>query len=343
MDTMHRDQPEPTPGNRDEQVPRVVVGVDGSPGARLALAWALSEAARRAATLLVLSAFPVEAYWLDPYFLDPDRIEAVRQETEARTRDAVGDVLHQPDVTAVPGAATVPVHVLAVPGPVVPSLVQHSSTADLLVVGSRGRGGVRSTVLGSVALHCAASADCPVVVVHPVSGGMHAGGSDGRLVVGLDEASQGRAALVAAIDEAVRRDARVQAVLAYEGPDYWSEMYAGLTPPPAQRRARALERARNLVEDVVAEDVARGRDHDVAVVEVLVQEGSAGEVLVREAAGAELLVVGSRSHSSLPAMLLGSVALHCAIHAPCPVMIVRPEPEPARPRAAVAATPAAHR
>ena len=337
VDTTHPQRPEPVPEDRGEPGQRVVVGVDGSPGARLALAWALSEAARRGATLLVLSAFPVESYWLDPYFLDPGRIEAVRQETETRSRDAVGEALREPEVAAVPGAAAVPVHVLAVPGPVAPALVQHSATADLLVVGSRGRGGVRSTVLGSVALHCAASADCPVVVVHPAAGGARTGASGPRVVVGLDDSPHGRAALSTAVAEAVRRDARVQAVLAYEVPNYWSEMYAALTPPPGERRAQALERARRLVEDVLTDDEARGPVHHEGLVDVSVQEGPAGEALIRDAAGAELLVVGSRSHGTLQGMLLGSVALHCAVHAPCPVMVVRPAARPARSRAAVAA------
>jgi nucleotide-binding universal stress UspA family protein len=48
-------------------------------------------------------------------------------------------------------------------------------------------------------------------------------------------------------------------------------------------------------------------------------------VLAERSAGAALLVVGSRSRSRLPGMLLGSVALHCVVHAQCPVMVVHPE------------------
>lgn len=333
MDTTHRPRPHPVEGDGGTHVQRVVVGVDGSPGARLALGWALCEAARRNATLLLLSAFPVEAYWLDPYFLDPARVEAVREQTEAGARAVVGEVLREPDVAAVPGTAAVPVHVLAVPGAAAPALVQHSATADLLVVGSRGRGGLRSTVLGSVALHCATSAHCPVVVVHPPSGSAPADADAPRVVVGLDGSPDGTAALLAAVVEAGHRGARVRAVRAYEAPNYWSDMYAALTPPPEERRARELERARGVVAGVLG-DAAQA-------VDVVVDEGPAGEVLVREAAGAELLVVGSRSRSALPGMLLGSVALHCAVHAPCPVVVVRPVVQPTPTQAGVAAVPAA--
>ena len=52
-------------------------------------------------------------------------------------------------------------------------------------------------------------------------------------------------------------------------------------------------------------------------------EGPAGEVLVHAAEGADLLVVGGRGHGAIRGMLLGSVALHCVVHAPGPVMVVR--------------------
>lgn len=332
MDLPTQRPPQPTAGG-DGHEQRIVVGVDGSAGARLALAWALPAAARRGATLVVLSAFPVEAYWLDPYAVDPGRIAPVRGDVEGRVHAEVDEVLRDPDVSAVPGTADVPVHVLAVPGPVAPVLVEHSVTADLLVVGSRGRGGLRSTVLGSVALHCAAHAVCPVVVVHPGPEDAREAAQVPRVVVGLDDSPCGRAALAGAVDEAGRRGARVQGVLAYEAPDHWSPLYEVRKQPPAQRGARALERARALVVDVLGDRAD--------AVDVTVQAGRAEEVLVGKADGAELLVVGSRSRSALLGTVLGSVALHCVIHAPCPVLVVRPAPEPAARRPAPAAEPAA--
>jgi nucleotide-binding universal stress UspA family protein len=47
-------------------------------------------------------------------------------------------------------------------------LVKRSAQAELLVVGSRGLGGLKGMVLGSVGHHCAAHAHCPVVIVHQV-------------------------------------------------------------------------------------------------------------------------------------------------------------------------------
>ncbi|MGY2002621.1 universal stress protein [Blastococcus sp. SYSU DS1024] len=313
--------------------PRIVVGVDGSPGARLALAWALAEAARRGAELLVLSSFPVEAIWLDPGYVDPRRVEAIREDTEDRARGLVEEVLGDPDVSAVAGTADVPVRVVAVPGPAAPNLVEHATRAELLVVGSRGRGGIRSTVLGSVALHCATHAACPVVVVHAAAGSAPEGATAPRVVVGLDDSPHAEAVLVTAVAAAARRGARVEAVLAYEEPNPWSEMYAVMTRAPGQSRARALEFARG----VVAEALGEGQ----SAVDVTVLEGPAGEMLARRAAGADLLVVGSRSRNTLTGMVLGSVALHCVIHAPCPVLVVRPGAAPAPRRTQAAAEPVA--
>jgi nucleotide-binding universal stress UspA family protein len=326
--------PHPEGAGRKEQ--RIVVGVDGSAGARLALEWALTAAARRGAALEVVSLFPAEVYWLDPGFLDSQSVEAIRSDTETRARGLVEEVLRDPDVSAVDGISQVRVGVVTIPGPVAPSLVHRAEGADLLVVGSRGRGGVRSTLLGSVALHCSAHAGCPVVVVHPAREESSPVPSDRpRVVVGLDDTSHAKAALVTAVAEAARLGARIDAVLAYEAPNYWSDMYAVTAPPLGESRTQARQRG----EAIVASVLGPGQIEPDAV-RVLAMEGPAGFALVRHAAGAELLVVGSRSRSTLPGMVLGSVALHCVVHAPCPVMVVRPVPQGTGPGRTVAAASA---
>jgi nucleotide-binding universal stress UspA family protein len=306
---------------------RIVVGIDGSDGARGALTWALTEAAHRGAALEVVSAFPVDFYWTDAYLVDRGRIDAIRSETEKRLGAMIDEVRQDPAVAGLPGADAVDVRVLVVGGAPAAHLVQRSEGAALLVVGSRGRGPVRSTVAGSVALHCSAHAKCPVVVVHP---GTAPAEEPPRVVVGLDDSEPGRAALAAAVAQAASPAARVDAVVAYEDASYWIDLY-GVTPPPigeTQQRARARARGEAVVAEVVGAEVL-----EQAVVRVVAVEGHPGQVLVREAAGARLLVVGSRSRNQLEGVVLGSVALHCVMHAPCPVLVVRtPADRSAEPR-----------
>jgi nucleotide-binding universal stress UspA family protein len=280
----------------------VVVGVDGSPGARAALVWALADAARRGARLQVVSAFPVETYWGDPMLMDERRIEAVRADTEERVRALVDEVRSQ-------SSADVDVDVTVVPGPAAHGMLAAAEGAALLVVGSRGRGSVRSTVLGSVALHAVTHARCPVVVVHPR---LDSGAAPPRVVVGVDGSDGSRQALAVAVAEAGRLDAEVTAIAAYTVRSYWSGAYQAVVPPVERLR----ESVRNDAEAMVAE-VGGG-----TTVRVLPVEGPAGDTLVRAAEGADLLVVGGRGRGAVRGILLGSVALHCVVHAPCPVMVV---------------------
>jgi nucleotide-binding universal stress UspA family protein len=304
-----------------------VVGVDGSPGARAALVWALAAAARSGDAVEVVSAFPVDDYWADPYLVDTRRIETVRSDTEARARAFVAEAMSDPWVTAVPRTAAVDVHVVVAAGAPAEHLVARAAGARLLVVGSRGRGGVRSTLLGSVALHCSAHAPCPVVVVHAPLRPMAA-----RIVVGVDGSAVSRTALRRAVDEARRTGAEVEAVMAAQPVTYWSDL--AVVPPVEDLVEQTRRRAERFAVDVLGEPLPQG-------VDVVVEVGTPAEVLARRAEGAVLLVVGSRSRSRLAGMLLGSVALHSVVHATCPVMVVHPEPSRGAPEEQTAAQPAA--
>jgi nucleotide-binding universal stress UspA family protein len=319
---------------RETTRPRVVVGVDGSPGARAALVQAWLGAARRGADLDVVSVFPTLPSWFGgPPPAEPGDA-AIRADTEARARAFVDEAGRDP---AVAGAGAVGVRVRAVPGLVAEALVEAAADADLLVVGSRGRGEVRSAVLGSVALHCVTHARGPVEVVHAAPAAEASG-----VVVGVDGSAESLAALRTAIDEAAWTGAPVRVLAAYEVGNLWSDMYA-VTGPEKQRAHDALqERVTGAVAEVraalPAEVAAR-----VPAVTPEVWEGPASDVLVAASEGAELLVVGSRGHGALRGLLLGSVALRCVVHGRCPVLVVHPRrravPEPAsEPRPAMAQT-----
>ncbi|WP_166518262.1 universal stress protein [Candidatus Blastococcus massiliensis] len=290
---------------------RTVVGVDGSPGAREALAWALADAARRGVPLEAVSSFPVELHLSDPFLLDEGQLEAVRADTLERARAQVEQV------RAETGHTEVPVDVLAVAGPPAPMLLAASEDAGMLVVGSRGRGAVRSLVLGSVALSSVTHARVPVVVVHAGADdgeGAGAGTEPLRVVVGLDGSAASGIALERAAREAQLLGAELVAVAAYSAAAYWSDAYAVALPPPEQLAGEVRAGAE--------QQVAAARIPDGLSVRVECLEGPAGDVLVEAAAGARLLVVGGHGQGAVRGLLMGSVALHCVLAGRCPVMVV---------------------
>jgi nucleotide-binding universal stress UspA family protein len=321
----------------DEGVGRVVVGVDGSDGARAALVWGLGEAARRGSALLVVSAFPVDVYWMDAYLLDERRVDGARTHTEARVRQLLDEVRRDPAITAVPGAADVATDVVVAAGAPAEHLVGLARPRDLLVVGSRGRGAVRGALLGSVALHCVTHARCPVVVVHRAPPPRQDGARP-VVVVGVDGSTASRAALAVAAEQASRQDGRVQAVAVAEPPDVWA-VADGLMPVSSgEGLAATRAAATDAIGTVLGPEDAPGR----VPVELITVEGSPAHELVERAAAADLLVVGSRGRATLPGLLLGSVALRAVVRSTTPVMVVHPSPTErsadAGSRPAVAAT-----
>lgn len=309
----------PSSAGRARRRPRLVVGVDGSAGSRAALAHALTTAARRGADVEVVSTYPLMLSWTGGAAVELSAVDVIGEDTESRTREFVAEVRRDPAVAVVPGVAEVPVTLRVGVGPAAQELVDRSRHADLLVVGSRGRGAVRSALLGSVALHCATHAHCPVVVVRPTAVGRP---QQSRIVVGVDGSDRSRAALVAAVDEAGRRGADVVAVAAYQRADQWTDLAAVPTPSVDEIRADV----RRAAEDMVREVLAATRQPGVPVPHVRVEamRGAAADLLVEVADEADLLVVGSRGRGALRGLLLGSVALHCVLHATCPVMVVHP-------------------
>ncbi|GAA4759901.1 universal stress protein [Actinomycetospora chibensis] len=143
-----------------EQMPLVVVGVDGSEHGDAALRTALREAARLGGRLEVVSAWERRGLTLAEYLDLPLGEEGELQaELDRRARAQVDRVMAtEPD-------HGVDVQVRAHAGHPTEVLLEAARDADLLVVGHRGRGAFRSVALGSVGLGCVLHAPCPVLVV----------------------------------------------------------------------------------------------------------------------------------------------------------------------------------
>ena len=296
---------------------RVVVGVDRSPASRDALRYALAAAARSGASVEAVATYPPPRPWAS--LRSPADPGVLFTETTRRTTAFLADVLGSVSVAESPELRAVAAHVFVSEGPAAAVLLERAKGARLLVVGSHGHGPVHSALLGSVALHCATQADCPVVVVHAESGGS---GTRPEVVVGIDGSPYSRAALLTGLEEAGRRGGTVEAVAAYGSHDEWTDLYS-YAPGGPGGIAADVERGARTMTDEVTESVRAAGGHPVAVRTVVV-EGHAADVLVQRSSDAQLLVLGSRGLSGVRGLLLGSVTLRCLARAACPVMVVRP-------------------
>jgi nucleotide-binding universal stress UspA family protein len=139
-------------------MPGIIVGIDGSTRSRQALEWAVNEAAVRHAPLTVLTVHQALAnYWGGPVLAGQDltlRDREAAQEEADSVLEKFGEEERPPSVT-----------VRAVLGAPAEELLIAAEDADLLVVGSRGAGGFKRLLLGSVSSQVAHHAHCPVVVI----------------------------------------------------------------------------------------------------------------------------------------------------------------------------------
>jgi nucleotide-binding universal stress UspA family protein len=271
----------------------IIVGYDRSTGSTEALDWAVYEARLRSAPLTVCHVWnpqPVTAAGAgvpDPVHEEAERILA--------------EGLRHAQASAAPGAQVRP---LLASGPAARVLCEQSAEADLVVVGSRGAGGLPGLLLGSVGLQVAAHAQAAVTVVRgrwrPMPGQYPA-----PVIVGADGSPEAQAALEFAIAEAALRDAPLIALCA----PCDSGGVVGI--------ARSVEAA-----FAAAVDQVQAAHPDV-VVQRKVVPGAPRSALLTAAARGQLLVVGARGRGGLQEMTLGSVSLVLLHHAGCPVTVVR--------------------
>jgi nucleotide-binding universal stress UspA family protein len=143
------------------------------------------------------------------------------------------------------------------------------------------------------------------------------------VVVGLDGSANARAALAFAIDEAVMRRSSLRVIAAVQLPDYGLASLTMLELPSPDKLVNDIrEAAQSRVDELVA---AYGEGAGGVSIAVEAVAGHPGDVLCGAADGAELLVIGHRGRGASASRLIGSVGLHCVLHANCPVTVVRPD------------------
>ncbi len=135
----------------------IVVGIDDSEGARAALRWALDEGERTGAAVSVVHAWQLQLAWIDEFSDGVPLMLATARDVAQRTLDTVLGEIDVPEGLEVRGAI--------VEGEAVQVLLDAAKDADLLVVGTRGRGQLAGLLLGSVSQRCVERSPRPVVVV----------------------------------------------------------------------------------------------------------------------------------------------------------------------------------
>lgn len=144
---------------------RVVCALDGSPSSKSALAFAVEEAELRAVPLeCVVAHATLSARWSGDARLATTLRQDQADEMQALARQLL-DAVTADRGTPIP----VPTSVALLNGPPAEVIEDHLRAGDLLVIGSRGLGGVRRLLLGSVSGALVQTAPCPVVVIRPTS------------------------------------------------------------------------------------------------------------------------------------------------------------------------------
>ncbi len=268
------------------------MGADGSAASAAAVAWATRDAAMRKVSLtlvhVVTPVAPTVAPWPEipvggDFFSWQDE-EAKRILEEARK--TVAESSHD--------AAPPMVHSAVLHGGVVPTMVDLSKDADMIVVGSHGHGAFSRALLGSVSTGLVHHAHCPVAVIHDDAPAVPA---DAPVLVGVDASPASLSAIEIAFDEASRRGVDLVALHAWR--DVTMLEMPGLDAEAMEEQAR----------EALAERLAGFQEGypDVTVRRVVVCDQPARQ-LVEHAKGAQLVVVGSHGRGGFVGMLLGSVS-----------------------------------
>lgn len=286
---------------------RIVVGIDGSSSSLAALRWAAQEARARGSTVrAVLVAGALDAHGR----IVGERVDAGHAQREARGElDALVDAA----LAGSPPEDARDVEREVVVGLPAPALLDAAADADLLVVGSRGLGGFRGLLLGSVSRAVMQRARCPVVVVR--EGAEHVTGNH-RVVVGVDGSPQAAVALDWAFDAAALRGAQVEIVSTWA---LRSELHDRMSVSPVDP-APLEDVAHWAIDKAVASAGTTALD-----VRRTVAFGSPAAAILDAAQHADLVVLGSRGLGEFSGWALGSVSHHVAQHAPCPVVVLPPD------------------
>ena len=289
---------------------RIVVGYDGSPSSEAAALWGCTEARTHGRGLVLLTALtpPVATGGLG-VGLPPglDILDAMEQGARAELDAACARLADGPGA----GLAIEAAVAVGSPSGV---LLEASETASMLVLGTRGHGGFRGLLLGSVSGQVAAHAACAVAVVR---GQSVAAPTD--VVVGIDGSAAAESALAYAFAAASARGLGIVAVHAWDVPAY-DLLVVPNGPVPIPLNDVADDEVRMTAEVLAG---FRAEYPDVRVEERLVRSQPVKAIL-GSCDHAAMVVVGTHGHGPAVGALLGSVSNGLLHKATVPVVVVPP-------------------
>ncbi len=286
---------------------RIVVGTDGSASGDEAVRFAAGEAAASGASLEIIHVWP------EPATVSPGAVGAPQAvNRKPGERDAEEMIAHAATIaSSVAPDITVAREPMA--GDTVEVLVDAAADADLLVVGSRGRGDLKSLVLGSVSHGVLHHAKCPVAVVH------HPSTPGGPVVAGADGTDEGMAAVRYAAHAAARRGTFLHIVHAWH-----VSTPVALGPMAVAAPSMVDSQAVSEAADGVVDRARAAAGEAVPGLEITgsADEGIAVDVLEAASKGASMLVLGSHGRGDLAALVMGSTSHGLIRAASCPVVCV---------------------
>ncbi len=284
----------------------VVVGVDGSASAKVAVDWAAREAALRDVVLTVVYVQSPPTVWMSPETPLPAGLVERGEEFGRRILDDAVEVAR-----AATDSDSLQIDTEVVTGPTVPTLADLSKDARMIVVGSRGMGAVARRILGSASLGLLHHAQCPVAVIQDEDPLMPLP-ARAPVLVAIDGSPTSERATAVAFDEAARRGVDLIAVHAWRNWDFgqWPDL--------------DIDEMQTRAEEVLSERLAGWGERypDVTVERIVVCNNPAKAVLV-ESERAQLVVVGSHGRGGFAGMLLGSVSSAVVQASRMPVLVVR--------------------
>jgi nucleotide-binding universal stress UspA family protein len=283
----------------------IVVAVDGSPASTAAARWAAGEAAMRNIPLTVIYAVTTPT----PTFPPVPYPESLVTNLEDEGKKAI---LHAMKVAedAMPADRKVRIDKKLVYSAPAAALLEASDTAEMIVVGSSGRGLLARGLLGSVSSTVVRHANCPVAVIRDEE---LPDVRDAPVLLGTDGSPASELATEIAFDEASRRGVDLVAIHAWSDAAV-SEVFDIEWPVVEGEAQRSL-----------AESLAGWEERypDVTVHRFIARDRAARH-LIDKSETAQLVVVGSHGRGGLTRMLLGSVSNAVLHSVRIPIIVARP-------------------